>query len=138
MEWAEVAENIDGVASLATSTADGRPHSAAVSAAVDGERLFFAIGTTSAMARRITENPRVALMWRPAAEVYVRGTATVVDDHAERRRIWDSGLLPYDPAGFWTSVDNPEWLLVEVTPMSAIVFVERDGAIARLRWHRDR
>ena len=138
MEWSEVAGHIDGVASLATSTADGRPHSAVVSVAIDGERLFFAVGTSSAMARRITENPRVALMWRPAAEVYVRGTATVVDDQGERQRIWDSGLLPYDAAAFWMSVDNPEWLLVEVVPVSAVVFVERDGAIATLRWRRDR
>ena len=138
MEWVEVAEHIDGVASLATATADGRPHSAAVSVAVDGGRLFFAIGTASAMARRIVENPHVALMWRPAAEVYVHGTATVVDDQGERQRIWDSGLLPYDAAAFWTSVDSLDWILVEVAPVSAVVFVERDGAIATLRWRRDR
>ena len=138
MEWSEVAGYIDGVASLATSTADGRPHSAAISVAVDGERLFFAIGRTSGMARRITENPRVALMWRPAAEVYVHGTATVVGDQDERQRIWDSGLWPYDAAAFWTSVESSEWLLIEVMPVSAIVFAERDGAIATHRWRRDR
>jgi general stress protein 26 len=60
-------------------------------------------------------------VWRPGAEVYIQGVATLVDDPAEKARIWRSGALSFDPAAFFGSPDNPEFVLVRVRPERAVV-----------------
>jgi general stress protein 26 len=121
ISWDEVAAHIRqaGPAHLATATRDRRPHVSTVMTAVEGDLLWFATRVSSAKASNVRENPQVALMWQPRAEVYVRGEADLIDDRAEKARVWE--LLPYDPAGFWGSPDNEDWVLVRVRPDSAVV-----------------
>ena len=71
-------------------------------------------------------------MWDPGSEAYLQGRAELVGDVAQKRVLWGSGQLPYDPAGFFGAPDNPDLVLVRVHPERATVMA--DGA--RHRWTR--
>ena len=128
--------HLTGLAHAATATPDGRPHVSVVSPGVDGDIVCFLTRASSGKAANLRANPRIALMWQPAAEVYLHGDARVVDDVEEKRRIWSSGVLPYDPAGFFGTPDDPGVVLVTVHPATAIVLVEDAGSIRRRTWRR--
>jgi general stress protein 26 len=137
VDWEELADLIrgGGMAHMATSGADGWPHVSQVMAGVDGDRLWVVTGTASRKARNLRDNPRAALMWTPQSEVYLRTTVEVVDDAVERRRVWLSGLLPFDPEPFFGSPDDPANTFLRITPVSAVVFAQGEDGVARLRWH---
>lgn len=120
---------------MATSDLSGEPHVAKVATLEEDGTIWLATDVTSAKARNLAENPRIALMWTHDSETYVWGDAELVDDMDEKRRIWEGGLLPYDPAMFFGSVDNPNLVLVRITPVHATVQVM--GADAR-RWTAER
>ena len=136
MEWDEIAALIrdGGTPRLATASADGRPHASQVMVGVEGDHLWFVTGTRSRKARNLRENPRAALVWTPKEEVYLQATADFVDDPDERRRIWASGLLPYDPLPFFESPDDPANSFVRLTPVAAVVFAPSEAGVARHRW----
>lgn len=134
MEWSDVTAHLTGVAGLATATPDGVPHIATVAPVLDGEVLWIFTRATSTKARRIATNPPVALTWRPAAEAYVYGEASLVTDLDEKRRLWARPDLPFDPAGFFGSVDHPDHVLVRVVPTRAIVMTHGPDGPQRLRW----
>jgi general stress protein 26 len=134
MNWTEVCEHLGGLAHCATATPDGRPHVALAAVAVDGERLWFGTRASSTKARNIAVNPQVALMWSPAAEVYVRGVAELVDDTDEKRRVWDAGLFDYDLATFFGSADDPDFVFVRIQPQSATVLTQSADGIVRREW----
>ena len=137
MEWTDVTERLAGigVAHLATTAADGHPHVAKVGVAVDGEHLWFFTLEDTAKATNLRARPFVALMWEGnQAETYVWGEAEMVDDLATKERVFASGLLPYDPVGFFGSADNPALVLARISPTRAAVVGAVDGRPARLRW----
>ena len=90
------------------------------------------LGTLEANLRR---NPQASMMWQGnSAETYVWGNARLVDDAAAKQHAWGSGLFPYDMAGFFSSADSPDWLLVEVTPTRAVAMVQTETGLERRTW----
>lgn len=138
MDWPDVAAHLTGLAGLATASPDGVPHVATVAPVVDGEVLWIFTRASSGKARRIAANGHVALTWRPAAEAYVYGEATLVADLDEKRRLWARPDLPFDPAGFFGSVDHPDHVLVRITPARAIVMTHGENGPLRLTWRATR
>lgn len=136
MEWSEVVPLLRGVAHLATTTADGDPHVSAVMPIVDGDELVVFTRADSAKAQRIAANGRVALMWEPGEEVYVHGTATVVDDLDEKRAMWTRPDLPFDPAAFFGDADNPGLVLLRIRPTRAVVMRDDGSGPRAHRWQR--
>jgi general stress protein 26 len=134
MNWTDVTEHLTGLAHLATVTPGGRPHVAIAGAVVDGGLLWFGTRASSGKARNIAVNPEVAMMWSPAAEVYVQGVAELVDNVPEKRRMWNSGIFPYDLAMFFGSPENEDFVFVRVRPQSATVLTQSDSGIVRRRW----
>jgi PPOX class probable F420-dependent enzyme len=135
--WSEVVGLITGAppAHLATATADGEPHVSTVMPGVDGDQLWLVTWRGSGKAANLRSNPRVAVMWSAnSAETYVWGTAELVDDDDVRRRLWDGGILPYDPAGFFGPVDGRDSVVVRITPTRAVAKVGGDGGPRTLRW----
>ena len=60
------------------------------------------------------------------------------DDVDEKRRIWGSGLLPYDPSQFFGTPENPDLVLLKVQPVSAVAMVMVDGALLDIAGRLDR
>ncbi len=138
VEWSEVAELVrsGGIASIATSSVDGRPHVAVVSPAVEGELIWFASNASSGKVRNLRENPEVALMWRPQSEIYLRGVAQLISSPDEKRQLWEAKLFPYDQSGMFGSADNPDLVYVRVEPMSATVMSAGPDGLVRRTWRR--
>jgi general stress protein 26 len=138
MEWNDVAAHVAGagLAHIATADADGRPHAAKVAVVVDGEDLVFFTMRTSGKARNLAENPRIALMWDPLAEIYVWGDAELVSDVTDKTRIWESGRLPHDPVGFFGSPGNDDLVLVRIHPTRASVATADANGPRRDTWRR--
>ncbi len=132
--WEEIAPQLVGLAHLATASADARPNVAVVSILVEGRVLWLGTNKLSQKARNLTSNPRVSIMWEPGAEIYVQGTANLTNDLREKRRLWEGNLFPYDPAMFFGSVDNPDFLLVRIEPRSASVQSMGDQGPTTHRW----
>lgn len=132
MTWDEVATHLNGLANLATVRADGRPNVAVVAPVVDGEVLWVFTRRHSAKARAISTSPDVALMWRPGVEAYLWGTATIVDELAEKERLWNTQGLPFDPVDFFGRPDDPGFVLLRIVPANATVL----GREGRRTWRR--
>jgi general stress protein 26 len=58
----------------------------------------------------------------------------ILDDVDEKKRIWNSGLLPYNPADFFGTPENPELVLLKVTPTSATVIALGGEGPSVQRW----
>lgn len=136
MEWSELVAHCTGFAHLATATPDGAPHVSVVMPYIEGDTVWIFTNASSGKARRIAANGRVALMWRPAAEAYLYGDATIVDDLTEKQRLWAKDDLPFRPADFFGSVDNPDHVMVHVSPTRAVVMVGDESGLRRLSWRR--
>ena len=106
---------------------DGRPHVAKVAPAVDGEVLWIASRVNSRKARNIAADPHVAVMFEPRAEAYVQAEAELVTDLATKERIWSSGLFPFPLETFFGSFDHPDFVLIRLTPTSAILMSQDDA-----------
>jgi general stress protein 26 len=134
MDWLEVTAHLSGLAHMATATPDGTPHVSMVSPAVEGHVIWIGTRKSSGKARNLSANPRAALMWTPRAEAYVFGDVELVDDVAEKQRVWSADLFGYDMAMFWGSPENPDFVLLKVHPHRATVLVQGDAGLQRLRW----
>ena len=134
MEWSNVTAHLAGLANLATSSADGDPHVSVVMPVIDDAVLWIFSRAGSGKARRIADNGRVALMWRPGAEAYLYGTAELVHDLDTKRALWARTDLPFDPAGFFGTVDDPDHVLIRITPTRAVVMVHDGNGLRRLTW----
>lgn len=103
---------------LATNSQDG-PRVRMVHPTFEGETLWLATGTTSAKARQIAADPRVDVQFQVAppdfVHLLVRGTAELIDDAAEKKRVWD--VLDYDLTQFWSGgPTDPNYRPVRITP----------------------
>lgn len=136
MDWSDVTPHLIGLANIATATPEGDPHVAVVMPYVDGDTLWIFTNASSGKAKRVAANGRVALMWRPAAEAYVYGTAAIIDDVATKELLWARPDLPFAPAGFFGSAANPDHVLLRITPTRATVMVDAGQGIERLTWRR--
>lgn len=134
MEWSDILPHLTGLAHLATVRPDGRPHVSVVSTALDGDTIWVGTSKSSQKARNIATGGAASLVWQPGAEVYVDADADLVDDLDTKRRLWDGGVFPYDPAMFFGSVENPDFVLIRLSPRSAIVQTMDDAVPRRERW----
>lgn len=120
---------------MATTHADGRPHLAWVMPGFGHETMWIATFRNSQKAVNLANGSDVAMHWlqRPDALVLARATARLVDDPAESSRLWDEGAVPYDPAAFFGTKENPLLLFVELTP-TVISISGLDPSAAPRRW----
>jgi general stress protein 26 len=103
---------------LATSSPGG-PRVRMVHPTWEGETLWFATGTRSPKVGQIETDPRVDLQFQVSppdfVHLMVRGTASIVGEEAEKKRVWD--VIDYDLSQFWPGgPGDPEYTLVRVTP----------------------
>jgi general stress protein 26 len=134
MDWSELTSHMTGLAHIATADVAGRPHVSVVSAVVEGETIWVFTRASSAKARNLRQNPQISMLWSPAAEVYLHGSVTIIDRVEHKRRVWTSGLLPYDPAQFFGTPENPDVVLLKIAPVSALVVTMDASGIAQHRW----
>ena len=85
---------------------NGQPHVRVVFPAFEGRRLWIATQPNSAKARHIRRDPRVELFFevgerRPITHLTVTGSARIVDDAAEKKRVWDAKMFGYSLTEFW-------------------------------------
>jgi len=118
-------EKARAVAAKATwaylATTDGnQPRVRVVHPALEGERVWIATGRTSAKARQIGKNPRVELFYQIGPEMIhltVTGNAALVEDLAEKKRIWNAKVFDYDLAQFWPAgPESKDFGLILITP----------------------
>jgi general stress protein 26 len=103
---------------LATASPDGA-RVRMVHPTWEGERLWFATGTSSPKVAQLRSDPRVDLQFQVAppdfVHVLVRGRATIVGDGAEKKRVWD--VIDYDLSQFWPGgPTDPNYTLVRIDP----------------------
>lgn len=134
MDWTDVEAHLTGLCNIATADADGVPAVAVVSAALGEGVIWMATNANSRKARNLRVNPRISMMWRPGSEAYVQGDVELLDDATTRQWLWNSGLLPYDPAMFFGTVDNPDLLVVKITPTRAVIISMGPDGLFQQRW----
>jgi len=107
---------------LATVDA-GQPRVRVVFPAFEERTLWVATKTTSAKARQLRTDPKVELFFevgtkRPTMHLTVTGLAELVDDPAEKARVWKAKLFGYDLREFWPEgAASSEFGLVRITPV---------------------
>ena len=120
---------------LATTGRDGRPHVAFVMPGWADERLWISTFASSQKAANLRHRGDVALTCTPSPEtnVLIRATARLVTDPAEATQLWEGGVLPYDPALFFSGPRDPEALFVELVPTTASIHPLGPGPTRRWR-----
>ena len=129
MDWdtfVAAATEISWLTYVGTSDSEGNPHVAVVAPGFTEGTVWFATRRQSKKHRNLTANPKAAFHWPVGlgtgpGELAAWGSVELHDSEAERQRLWDSGVMPYDLAQFFQSPDNPD-----------LVFVESNIARARL------
>jgi hypothetical protein len=127
--WREFIDELPArTAKLASVAADGSPRVAPVWVALDGDDVMFTTGSTTAKAKAIRRDPRVAMCFDderpPFSNVIVFGTASVSEDLDDIRR-WATtvagrymGEERADDYGARNGV--PGELLVRVSPVKVV------------------
>jgi general stress protein 26 len=85
----------------------------------EGETLWFATGTGSPKHKQMAANPNIDVQFQVAPpdfiHILVRGQAEIIEDEAEKKRVWD--VIDYDLSQFWSGGPNdPNYTLVKVAP----------------------
>jgi general stress protein 26 len=120
---------------IATSGPDG-PRVRIVHPTWEGETLWFATGTSSPKIAQLRRDPRVDVQFQVAppdfVHVLVRGTAEIVADEAEKKRVWD--VIDYDLGQFWAGgPTDPEYSPVKITP-TRVELSKMFGAVDKRVW----
>lgn len=126
MEWqafVDAAQATSWVTYLGTVDARGRPHVSVVAPGFTDGSIWFATRQSSRKFRNLTEDPTAAFHWpvggEGPGELIAQGKAQLFTSADDRRRLWDSGVLSYDPVGFWGTPDNEDLAFVQVEVASA-------------------
>lgn len=125
-------------AHLATVGADGQPDVSPVHPCWERDVLWIMCGTASVKARNIAANRDVALHWQVTEKgdgLEVWGVASVHDDLATKRRLWN-GVFDYDlnlfsPGG---PDGSPDTGFIAVQPHRAL-WLGAYGLAGSDRWH---
>lgn len=64
------------------------------------------------------------------------GEAELVHDLATKQAMWARSDLPFDPAMFFGTADDPDHALVRITPSRATVMTDDGTGPRAFRWHR--
>lgn len=135
-QFQEVADTLGDGIFLATVQADGRPHVAWVSPGWKGESLWISTFRSSQKGRNLLQASEAAIHWpeSPGAITFARAEVHVAD-RDEAAAIWAEGVLSYDPGMFFSSIDDPEVLFVELRLQHATLNVLDPSKPVR-RWKR--
>jgi general stress protein 26 len=120
----EAAASSSWVTYLGTVDARGRPHVSVVAPGFTEGSIWFATRQSSKKFRNLSVDASAAFHWpvgnqQAPGELVARGTARTYTSASDRRRLWEAGVLSYDPAGFFGSPDNEDLAFVEVVVASA-------------------
>lgn len=108
---------------VATTGANGRPHSMPVWAVWLRDRLMFSTGAESRKAKNIAHNPYVVIGAEPSDDAIVlEGTASLVTDEAVRREFNAIYAVKYDQ-----NMDGFSEPIYEVRPVRAFSFSTAKG-----------
>jgi general stress protein 26 len=132
MDWAEVVAAMNGLTHIATADANGRPNVAVVSAIEREGSLWVSTRRSSRKARNLATNPMISLMWDGGAELYVQGRVDLVDELDVKQGLWTQ--WPYNAADFFQTADNPELVLIKVTPTRALLNTISDRGHEQRVW----
>jgi general stress protein 26 len=123
MDWSEVVaagEAISWVTAFGTTGADGRAHVSFVAPGFGSDgHLYVATRPGSRKAINVSENPHVSMHWPVAGggpgELFIRGTASLHGEAAERQAIWERGGFRWDLEQFFTGgITDPDLVFVDV------------------------
>lgn len=122
---------------LATSSKNG-PRVRMVHPTWEGETLWFATGTASPKVRQIRRDPRVDIQLQVSppdfVHVLVRGEAEIIEDEAEKKRVWD--VIDYDLSRFWSGgPTDPNYTPICITP-TRVELSKMFGALDQRVWRR--
>lgn len=108
---------------MATVGSDGRPHVAFVSPGWADGLLWISTFANSQKAANLRHRPEAALTCpaTPETNVLIRATARLVEEPAETARLWNDGVLPYDPSAFFSGPEDPLTLFVELNVTTASI-----------------
>ncbi|MFM8562933.1 MAG: pyridoxamine 5'-phosphate oxidase family protein [Acidimicrobiia bacterium] len=135
----EFASGLSVWAHLATVGADGEPDVVPVHPCWDGDTLWVMVGSASVKSRNVAANDRVALHWQVTENgdgVEVWGRATVHDDLATKRRLWN-GVFDYDLNAFAPGGPDasPDTAFMRIDIERAVI-LRMYGAAGVERWSR--
>lgn len=139
MTWDDVVAEIGRQgrdAFVASVSPAGEPHLAIVWLVLVDGVVHFVGDRTSVKMRNLAANPAVACHWQVVNErrdqLFLRGTATLVEDPAERQRLWSSDAWG-DLAQWYESPADPGLAFVRIDATLASV-AEEAGSGPRRRW----
>ena len=101
------------------TVAKGEPRVRMVHPTWEGETLWFATGTNSPKVQQMQANPVVDIQYQVGpptfTHILVRGTAEIVADPNEKKRVWD--VIDYDLSQFWSAgPEDPNYAPIRITP----------------------
>ena len=101
------------------TVANGEPRVRMVHPTWEGETLWFATGAGSPKVQQMQANPVVDIQYQVGpptfTHILVRGTAEVVTDPNEKKRVWD--VIDYDLSQFWSAgPEDPGYAPIRITP----------------------
>ena len=91
---------------------------------------------SSRKARNLICDPHASLVWQPGAEVYLDAEVELVHDLDTKRQLWDGGVFGYDPAMFFGTFDDADYVLLQLSPTSGTVMEATEHGIVQHRWCR--
>ena len=103
---------------LATHSKNG-PRVRIVHPTFEGETLWICTGTESPKVLQINQDARIDVQFQVAppdfVHLLVRGNAELIDDAAEKKRVWD--VMDYDLSQFWNGgPTDPGFTPIRITP----------------------
>lgn len=140
MTFADVrshAERLGRIVYVATTRADGRPHSVPVGVAWVDDLVHAFVMQPAVKVSNLRRDPRVHLHWAVSADtnndsLLIEGSAEVLDTADERSMLWDRmgyDLSEFEPNG----PESDDHVFLRITPQRATLLV-RFGFEDRRRW----
>ena len=105
----------------AVATVDnGEPRVRIVHPTWEGDVRWFATGTSSPKIRQLRDTPMIDVQFQVAppdfTHILVRGSTEIIDDPAEKKRVWD--VIDYDLSAFWPGgPEDANYSPVRITPV---------------------
>jgi general stress protein 26 len=121
---------------VASVTPAGRPHLAIVWLVLVDDVVHLVGDRSSVKMRNLALNPSVACHWQVVNDardqLYLRGTAALVEDPAERGRLWSSGAWG-DLGEWYDSPSDPNLAFVRIDA-AHVSITAAAGSGPRRRW----
>jgi general stress protein 26 len=94
-----------------------------LSVTLDETSIWIGVFASSRKAKNLRANSEAALHWPDDRTrlIFIRARARFVDDPAEKRKIWDRQILPYDLTDYYKSPDDPELALIQLIPYRGLL-----------------